>query len=216
MNDVRIAFVGLLALPTLMAHLVVSPAAQQSAVTYRIVPEESSVLIHVGTAGMLGFLGHEHEIAAPAISGTVDLDRRDPARSTVVVEFQASALRVTGKGEPPGDVPEVQRTMLSDQVLDVEHHPSIVFRSRVITAGNEAAGRIPVVVRGDLTLRGVTRSVIVTGTVSVAGETLTMKGAARFAQTDFALRPVTAGGGAVRVKDQLDVEMVFVARATAR
>lgn len=216
MNNVRIAFVGLLALPMLTAHLVVSQTGPQSAAMYRIVPEESSVLIHVGTAGMLGFLGHEHEIVAPAISGTVDLDRLDPARSTVVVEFQTSALRVTGKGEPPGDVPEVQRTMLSDQVLDVEHHRSIVFRSRQITAGKEATGRIPVVVRGALTLRGVTRSVIVTGTVSVAGETLTMKGAAQLAQTDFGLRPITAGGGAVRVKDQLDVEMVIVARASTR
>lgn len=150
------------------------------------------------------------------MSGTVEVDRTEPARSTVAVEFQASALKVTGKGEPAADVPEVQRTMQGEQVLDTGRHPSIVFRSRQIAAETKVAGGILVVVRGDLTLRGVTRPVEVTGTVVLAEDSLTMKGTARFRQTDFGLRPVSAAGGTVRVKDQVDLEIVIVARTSGR
>jgi polyisoprenoid-binding protein YceI len=203
-------------LSLLLIGLAQDPASAQAVATYRVAPTESSVRIHVGAAGLFGFLGHEHEIAAPAMSGAIEVDRTELTRSTVAVEFQASALKVTGRGEPAADVPDVQRTMQGQQVLDVEHHPSISFRSREIVVEREVAGRMSVIVRGDLTLRGVTRPVDVTGTVVLVGDTVTMKGTARFRQTDFGLRPVTAAGGTVRVKDQLDVEMVIVARASGR
>lgn len=203
-------------LSLLLLDPAVGPASAQVTATFRVAPAESSVLIHVGAAGMFGFLGHEHEIAAPAMSGVIEVSRTELARSTVAVEFQASALRVTGRSEPAADVPDVQRTMQGEQVLDVEHHPSISFRSREIVVKEEPAGRMSVIVRGDLTLRGLTRPVDVTGTVVLVGDTLTMKGTARFRQTDFDLRPVAAAGGTVRVKDQLDVEMVIVARASGR
>jgi polyisoprenoid-binding protein YceI len=196
--------------------LAVGSASGQGVATYRVAPAESSVLIHVGSAGMFGFLGHEHEVAAPVASGTVELDQTDLSRSTVAIELQASALKVTGKGEPAADVPVVQRTMQGEQVLDVVHHPSISFRSREIVKKGVVAGQVSVIVRGDLTLRGVTRPVDVAGTVVLAEDTLTMKGTARFRQTDFGLHPVTAAGGTVRVKDELDVEMVIVAHASGR
>ena len=197
-----------------LVSLAVVPASAQVAETFRVAPAESSVLIHVGAAGMLGFLGHNHEIAAPAMNGTIEVNRSELARSTVAIEFQAQGLRVTGKGEPAADVPDVQRTMQGEQVLDAEHHPSIFYRSREIVMKGKATGQVSVVVRGDLTLRGVTRPVDVTGTVVLTEDTLTMKGTARVRQTDFGLRPVTAAGGTVRVKDELDAELVIVAHAT--
>lgn len=81
---------------------------------------ETTMIIDVGRAGIFRFAGHDHEVAVPAVKGRIALDRSNITRSSVSAEFDAAALKVTGKGEPPEDVPEVQRVMLSDRVLDVQ------------------------------------------------------------------------------------------------
>jgi polyisoprenoid-binding protein YceI len=173
------------------------------------------VTIAVGTGGLFGFAGHPHEIAAPALGGLVTLDRADWQRSTVSLEFDAAALRVTGKGEPARDVPEVQRVMLSDRVLDVKRFPTIAFRSRRVSVATRSADTADLVVEGELTLRGVTRPA--TARVNVRMEpngTLVARGSSVIKQTDFGMSPVTAAAGTVRVKDELGVQ--FLVRAHPR
>ncbi|MEZ5318565.1 MAG: hypothetical protein R2752_14285 [Vicinamibacterales bacterium] len=57
-----------------------------------------------------------------------------------------------------------------------------------------------------------TRSIDVTGPVTVDGDVLRLTGTCRFKQTDFGIEPVTAGLGTVRVKDALEVTLDVVAR----
>src|SRR5262245_15685437 len=71
---------------------------------YTVVPAERSVVIEVGKSGLFGFAGHVHEVVAPAFSGEVVADPQDLSRSRVLLVFDARALKVTGKGEPPEDV----------------------------------------------------------------------------------------------------------------
>jgi len=47
-------------------------------------------------------------VAVPAVNGTVTVDTDDTARSTVRLEIDAKSLTVTGKGDPPKDVPEIR------------------------------------------------------------------------------------------------------------
>ena len=75
-------------------------AARAGEVRYKVDPAASRVLIHVGKAGLLSFAGHEHEVVAPSIHGSVTADPERPGQATVEVTFEASALRVTGAGEP--------------------------------------------------------------------------------------------------------------------
>jgi polyisoprenoid-binding protein YceI len=170
--------------------------------------EHSRVTIEVGRAGLFGFAGHNHEVIAPAISGHVVVVQGDPQRSLVTLRFDASALQVTGKGDPPSDVPEVQRAMLSDRVLDAKRFPAVLFQSSrvVVTPGPSA---IDVVVEGDLTLRAVTRPISVHATASLSGGAVVARGSFAFKQTDFGMEPVTAVGGTVRVKDELSIQFVF-------
>jgi polyisoprenoid-binding protein YceI len=173
----------------------------------------SQVLIQVGKAGMFGFAGHAHEVAATDVHGRVMVDPADLARASVSLEFSTAALRVTGKDEPPADVGEVQRIMLSEQVLDVKRFPTIVFRSRRVTVTARTAGTADVVIEGDLTLHGTTRPLTVrTSTAFDAGGRLTVRGSFSLKQSDFGMVPVTAAGGTVRVKDEVDVQFVLRAR----
>jgi polyisoprenoid-binding protein YceI len=164
----------------------------------------SRVLVHVGKAGVFGFAGHDHEVEAP-VTGSVSVDRADVSRSQVVLEFDAASLRVTGEGEPAEDVPEVQRTMVSERVLDVKRYPTVVFRSKRITGADAAGAAARLTVAGDLSLHGVTREVVVPVRVALEGDALTADGTVTIRQSDFGIQPVTAAGGTIRVKDALEI-----------
>jgi polyisoprenoid-binding protein YceI len=174
---------------------------------------ESHVLIGVGKAGLFGFAGHAHEVVAPEVSGNVTLDEADWSHSSVSLEFKSAALRVSGKGEPPADVPQVQQVMLGPRVLDAAHFPTVSFRSTRIAAGTISARGADLRIDGDLTLHGVTRPVTVPARVTLDGDgSLTARGTFTVKQTAFGIEPVTAGGGTVRVRDEVDVTFVLKAR----
>jgi polyisoprenoid-binding protein YceI len=162
---------------------------------------ESRVTILVGKAGVLSFAGHAHEIVAPAVRGRVAFDPTDWPQATVSLEFDAAALRVTGKGESASDVPTVETTMLGERVLDVRRFPTIAFVSRRVSVAFGAAGAAALTIEGDMTLHGKTRPLTVRATATVDGAgRVTATGAFTLKQTDFDMVPVTAAGGTVRVK----------------
>ena len=174
---------------------------------------ESRVEIEVGKAGLLGFAGHAHDVVEPAVSGRVTFDPSDWGRSSVSLEFDASALRVTGKGEPLSDVPEVQRVMMSNQVLDVARFPKIAFQSSRVTLTEPAPASATVLVEGDMTLHGTTRRMVIRAAVTLGpGDRITARGTFSLKQSDYGIVPVTAGGGTVRVKDELDIRFVLSAK----
>jgi polyisoprenoid-binding protein YceI len=171
----------------------------------------TSIVVHVGRSGVFSFAGHDHEIAAPIADGQILLDRTDLSRSTITAVFDATALRVTGKGEPADDVPVVQRVMLSDRVLDVEKYPKITFRSGKISV-TQRSERLTLRVDGELTLHGITRPLTVPVDATLTSSGLTATGRVTVRQTDFGIRPVTAGAGTVRVKDEVEIVFSIVAR----
>jgi polyisoprenoid-binding protein YceI len=173
----------------------------------------SRVVIQVGKAGLFGFAGHAHEVAATDVHGRVMVDPADLPHASVALEFATAALRVTGKDEPPADVGEVQRIMLSEQVLDVKRFPTIVFRSRRVSLAARTASAADLLIEGDLTLHGTTRPMTIrTSTTFDAGGHITARGSFVFKQTDFGMVPVTAVGGTIRVKDELDIQFVLRTR----
>jgi polyisoprenoid-binding protein YceI len=170
----------------------------------------SQVVILVGKSGLFSFAGHAHEVVAPSVAGRVVIDPADPQRDSVSIEFDSSALRVTGKGESPADAAAVQQTMLGDKVLDVRRFPKIAFQSRHVLVATHTANTAEVTIEGDLTLHGATRPMTVRAKVTLDAENhFTARGGFSFKQTDFGMEPVTAAGGTIRVKDQLDVQFVL-------
>jgi polyisoprenoid-binding protein YceI len=207
---VRRASASPLALLLTALLIAATPAGQT---TFTLDREASQVVIHVSKTGLFSFAGHIHEVAAPVADGAVVLHPDDLAQSTVRVEFDASALRVTGKGEPAGDVPEVQETMESERVLDAARFPRIAFASDRVHVLGRDGGHVRLQVAGQLTLHGVTRPEAADVTVDVTPDGVRATGTLTIKQTDFGIKPVTAGGGTVRVKDQLEIEFTLVARA---
>jgi len=84
------------------------------------------------------------------VKGMIEADEQNPDASTVQVEIAAASID-TGAADRDAH-------LRSADFLDVEHHPTLTFRSkRVEGAARKAGDRFRVV--GDLTIRGTTMEV---------------------------------------------------------
>jgi polyisoprenoid-binding protein YceI len=158
-------------------------------------PQHSTITVRVFKAGLFSAFGHNHEIRAPISSGSVVAS----GKPAVELRVDARRMRVLDPDISAKDRAEVQKTMLSDAVLDSERFREIRFVSRTV----EAAGGGRFRVSGALTLHGVTLPVVVQ--VEQRGDRYT--GSAKLKQSEFGMKPVTVAGGTVKVKDT--VEVVF-------
>jgi polyisoprenoid-binding protein YceI len=186
--------------------------AQAGSRTFSVDAAASHLVIHVGRSGALSFAGHDHEVIAPAMTGQIVYIAEDPSQSTVSVTFDAAKLRVTGQNEPAKDVAEVQETMVGPRVLDVGRFPTIAFQSREVSVDRRQNGQLVLRVTGDLTLHGVTRLLTATVTVKPSAGEIEATGTVRLRQTDFGMKPVSAGSGTVRVKDEVEVTFTLRGR----
>src|SRR3954452_4953332 len=114
--------------------------------------EKLTMTIRVYKSGVLWAFGHDHEIAAPVRSGTVDA-----AAHHVELRTNAASLRVRDPKTSEKDRAEIQKAMLGPEVLDSERHTEIAFRSTAAEPAGEGAWQV----RGELTLHGATRPVVV-------------------------------------------------------
>lgn len=85
------------------------------------------------------------------VAGTVELDPETPENSSVDVTI--------GAGSVDTGVEDRDTHLRSADFLDAEHHPSITFRSRRVEGAISEPGDSFRVV-GDLTIRGVSREVV--------------------------------------------------------
>jgi polyisoprenoid-binding protein YceI len=179
---------------------------------FMVEPASSRFVVHVGKTGLFGFAGHEHEVVAPVHEGTITIDRDHPESSSVELQFEAAALRVTGQGEPAGDVPKVQEAMVGAQCLDAHRFQTIRFISNAVKVTAKASGSLDVLVRGALTIHGVSREVSVPVHLVLAKDSLSASGTTKLQQTAFGIHPISVGG-VVKVKDELDLDWHVRARA---
>ena len=156
----------------------------------------SKVTVHVDKSGLFAAFAHNHTISAPLASGEIDLQKR-----TIALTFRAADMNVLDPEVSASDRATVEGNMKGAEVLDATRFPEIKFVSSSVapTAGDPAHYQVD----GNLTLHGVTRPV----GMSVAFSGGRYTGKVTIKQTDFGITPIKIGGGAVRVKDP--VEIVF-------
>lgn len=157
----------------------------------------SSITVKVEKSGLFSAFAHNHTIQAPIASGKLDTEKR-----TAVLMFNAKEMKVLDEGVKGPERADIDQTMKSDKVLDVQHFPEIRFVSTSITP--QDGGRY--LAHGDLTLHGTTRPVEFPITFSKDRYT----GSVKLKQTDFGITPVSIAGGAVKVKDAIEIVFEIV------
>jgi polyisoprenoid-binding protein YceI len=175
------------------------PQAADTSSPRAIDTERSVLTVRVYKAGAFSAFGHDHEIRAPIQKGTFD-----DGKASVDFVVDSRALRVLDSDASDKDRAEIQATMLGPKVLDSDKFPEIRFRSTEVSRVSE--GRW--MVQGDLALHGQTRPV----KIDVERQAGRYLGSVRLRQREFGITPVTVGGGAVKVKDEVRVEFAVVVR----
>jgi polyisoprenoid-binding protein YceI len=191
--------------------LLVVPA-HAAARTFAIDSKASSLQVHVGKTGIASFAGHEHNVVARSIKGEVSADFDDLSRCSVEMMVDAASLAVVAEGEPAGDAPKVEQAMKGPDVLDVAQYPAIRFRSRQVSGKQLSAGKYELAVTGDLSVHGGTQRITVPIQIEVQGDVLSATGKLVVRQTDFGIEPTSAGGGLVKVENEVTVTFRIAAR----
>jgi polyisoprenoid-binding protein YceI len=179
---------------------------------YAIDSSASRIEVRTSSAGLLSVFGHDHTIATRAVSGFVDLAERDFEHATVEVSIRADSLAVVDEGSRK-DRPEIEAEM-REHVLDVAHHPAIVFRSTRVSAKPLGPLTSDVSLAGKLELCGVKREIAVNLRVGLDGAELQARGAFDLRQSDFGIQPTSAAAGTVKVDDKVRIEFDIRARAS--
>jgi polyisoprenoid-binding protein YceI len=189
-----------------------SASVSTAARTFEIASDRSRLLIEIGKAGALSFVaGHAHRVEGP-IAGTFSVDLASLEDGAVAIEIRTADLQVSAEGEAPEDVPQIQQTMASGAVLDVERYPAITFRSTRLTVDRRHGGStVALTIVGDLTLHGRTNPVAVPVTAEVSEHEVTARGTLVVKQSDYGIDRVRVAGGLVSVKDELEVSFTIVA-----
>jgi hypothetical protein len=92
---------------------------------------------------------------------------------------------------------------MRDEVLETSAYPQIAFRGAASSAAAIADGRYRLYLRGELTLHGVTQRHETEAELILFVDGLRLRGGDLLRMSGYGIRPVTAVGGTIRLKDEL-------------
>jgi len=198
-----------------LAALDIDPAARR----FRVLPEQSRLLVLVYRAGRLANLGHNHVISSDDLQGEIYLaDKLQNSAFEIRVPVVTMAVDLpqnrAAVGEDfPGELdPEAisgtRANMLGDQQLDASAWPEIILRSRRVQ------GALPdITVQVEIAVRNHVHAIAIPAQAIVSGERITVTGSFQLNQTDLGMQPFSVMMGALKVRDQLDVQFSIAAVA---
>ena len=163
--------------------------------SYELGPDNGTLAVRTGRTGTVAKAGHDLLIHVTKWRGTLATGDEP----SVTLDADATSLKVregTGgmKGLDDGDLANIEQTIDND----VLKRQDITFRS---TRVEETADGLSVT--GDLTVRGTTRPIAFD--LELAGGRL--RGTAVVKQTEWGMKPYTALFGALKVADEVRVEI---------
>lgn len=169
---------------TLILSLLFIPMALAAPKTYTIDSDHSYVLWHIS------HFGFSNQVGKWPVTGTLVLDADKPQNSTVNVTIQTGNI-VTGN-------PELDKHLKGDLFFDVSHFSTATFVSnKVIVTGKDTAK-----VLGALTIRGVTKNVVLNARLHQMGknpvtdkETVGFSAKTQLKRSDFGINALLPGLG---------------------
>lgn len=179
-------------------------AAAQGKPVFRVDAASSLVTLEVRRSGSLARLGHDHVVASRNTAGYVApregrADLYVPLRQLTVDEPELR--REAGLDTQPSESDiEGTRANMLDKVLEVERFPFALVQVR---GAGALQGDGPLSV--DLTLHGTTRRLAFPARVESDAGHLTVSGSGSLDQTAFGIQPFSVLGGAVAVRDRVDL-----------
>lgn len=178
----------------------------------------SRLEIRVYRDGPMAKFAHNHLVTSTAVTGRIELrEPRSasnfrlelPLESLVVDDEQARAQAGADFAAPvpAKDRESTRRNLLGGQVLDAARQPVLVMTADGIDGGPENY-----TVQLRVSLRGEERVVAAPVTMAADGALLRLHARMKLRHADLGLAPFTAGLGAIRVRDDIDIDCRLEAR----
>ena len=182
----------------------------QTAIRYLIDARKSTFTVRAFATGLLSALGHSPTIAIPDFEGEVSLNPDAIEQSSLRMVIHSASLTVVDDIREK-DRKEINRTM-HHEVLEDDSFSEIVYECSRVSASRIAEGQYLASLNGELTLHGVTRDQSVSARVWLSGDMLRATGDFSVRQSDYEIRPVSAVGGTIKLKDELKLTFDISAR----
>lgn len=167
-----------------------------------VVKEKSTFEVQLGKSGLLRIFGDEHFIDVTGYEFKIAFDPQAPAQgSSVEIVIPSRGLRVRDPHLSAETRLEVQAKMEGPEVLDIANFREIRFKSKRVTAGDPGLYRVT----GDLTIRASSRPLAFDLTLEREGDGYRAHGVAPVKMTAFGIEPPSAGGGGIKVRDEMKI-----------
>lgn len=141
-----------------LAQDMTQDSAKVQSGTYEIEPTHTKVIFAINHLGYSTYYG-----AFPKAEGTLVLNAADPTKSVLNVTVDVSAIST--------DLPALNEHLLAPDFFDAAKFPKATFKSTKV----EPTGKNKAKVTGDLTLKGVTKPVVLDVTFNQAGPNMLNK-----------------------------------------
>lgn len=167
--------------------------------TFRLGPDSGRVVIKTGRAGLAARAGHDLTIEVTRWSATVTVPGDGVAAAEVAAELDLGSLAVlegTGGAKPLSD--KDRRDILNTAGKILGRGTARFTSTRIIPAASGGA------IEGTLTLNGTTRPARLQLVSRGPGQ---YQGTATVRQTDHGITPYTGFFGALKLKDEVTVEV---------
>ena len=177
-------------------------------------PDSQRLEVRVYREGSLASLGHDHVVSARDVRGYALIPRdRSLARVDVYLPVDSLLVDRPGAGAEAGgssdlsqeDIDATRRHML-ENVLASAQYPFVVIHG-VCSTGTPWCKTLD----ARVTLHGVTRAVEIPVRLDLGSNRLLVSGHFSVLHSDFGMSPYSILGGALRVKDRIDVKFRFEA-----
>jgi polyisoprenoid-binding protein YceI len=170
---------------------------------FRFDPSQGRFTVQAIATGLLSFLGHSPTFAVRDFAGTVSINGSPERGLQLEATVRVSGLTVIDEVKP-ADRQEIEAMMHRD-MRDTAKYPEVVYRASAAAAEAVAQGRYRLRINGRLSLHGVPREHEVGAELLVFGDGVRMRGASALRLSDCRIKPVSAVGGTIRQKDELQV-----------
>jgi YceI-like protein len=186
-------------------------AAKQGKPVYRVDPAESLVVIEVRRGGSLARLGHDHVVASHDVTGYVSPGegRADLylALARLVVDEPSLRKEAGFDTQPTESDIEGTRSNMLEKVLEADKFPFAVVALKDVDAKQKKA-----TLAVAITLHGHMRTLKAPAEIEADEKSIGVSGKLAFNQSDFGITPYSLLGGAIAVKDGLELRFRIRAR----
>lgn len=186
-----------------------SASVHAEAPLYRIVPAQSSFIIHTGVSGMFKKFGKPLEIEVREFSGEIRFDPNSAKDSSL--KFEAKTHSLALKTRVSDQERENIEVRMHEKMLNTEQFPDIKYESEKVRIWKVGEKLYDVEVLGRLSLHGQTSFLPLKAQLHLKEGKIHASGTSSLKQSDFKIKAYSYQGGALKVADEVKLSFDMLA-----